>query len=319
MAQKMNKIDLIKDFIDLDKLPIQKILDLGYFEYALSIIGKLQDWNDFTKLVEEKFGTKDEYRKYYWETKEKFLGYIKSLPEYQNFNTRDLKEFNFQFPPNITKGDQYSEANTGKTLLSIDLKKANWQALKYCGLFKDINSYEDLMMRFTDIPFLIKSKYLRSVVFGQLNPKRHTTVESYLINLIRPEISNKLNLICMAQDELVYEVPQDIILLKSDLEGTTHEIQEKYGLIVSAEYYKLNEYILESEKSHKQYRIYSKESLCGNGVEYKCVPNNLWLVFWKLINNLELTDYDILLEHDGVLCKYLEKFKLYEKTVSSQN
>lgn len=312
----MNKIELIRDFVDLDKLPLQVIKDLGYFEYSLSEIGLTKKWTEFIDYIETKFGNKDEYKKYYFQVKESFLEYVKRLPEYQAFNTQDMSRFAFPFPPNVAKGNQYSENNTGKTMLSIDLKKANYQALKYCGLFKDTDSYEDLIGRFTDIPFLIKSKYLRSVVFGQLNPGRHITVESYLVNLIRPEISDRLKLVCMASDELVYEVPGDIILLGSDLEGTRQEIQEKYGLQVTAEYYKLHEYILESEMSKKQYRIYSKESLCGGKTEYKCIPNNLYLVFRKLITRRELCDYDLWVEHDGVLSKYIENFSVYEKTVS---
>ena len=312
----MNKIELIREFTDLDKLPLQGIRDLGYFEYAVAEIGLTREWNDFTSYIETRFGSKDEYKKYYSQVKESFLQYVKSLPEYQAFNTQDMSRFAFPFPPNVAKGNQYSENNTGKTMLSIDLKKANYQALKYCGLFKDTDKYEDLMGKFTDIPFLIKSKYLRSVVFGQLNPGRHITVESYLVNLIRPEISDRLKLVCMASDELVYEVPEDIILLGSDLEGTRREIQEKYGLQVTAEYYKLHEYILESERSKKQYRIYSKESLCGGKTESKCIPNNLYLIFTKLISGRDLCDYDLWVEHDGVLSKYIENFRVYEKTIS---
>jgi hypothetical protein len=306
----VKEIELIRDFIDLHKLPLQAIKNIEYFEYALGEYGILEEWKKFIKKVDERFGSKEEYRKYYWETKESFLKYVKNLPEFQAFNTQDMSKFKFDFPKDVTKGDPYKDTNAGKTLLSIDLKKANWQALKYCGVFKDIENYEDLIERFTDIDFIKKSKYLRSVVFGQLNPSRHTTVESYLVNLIRPEISDRLKLICMAQDELVYEVPTDIILLKSDLEGTEREIKEKYGLNVTAEYYKLNQTILEANISKKQYKIYSKQSLCGEGTEYKCIPNNLWLIFRKLSTGRELCEYDLWLEHDGVLSKYIENFKL---------
>ena len=312
----MNKLELIRSFIDLDKLPLQGIKDLGYFEYALGEIGLTTKWNKFIEYIESRFGTKEEYRKYYMSIKEEFLKYVKSLSEFQAFNTQDMSKFSFSFPSNISKGNQYSENNVGKTLLSIDLKKANYQALKYCGLFRDTEKYEDLIGKFTDVPFLIKSKYLRSVVFGQLNPSRHITVESYLINLLRPEISDRLKLVCMSSDELVYEVPENIILLKSELDGTRQEIQEKYGLQITAEYYKLHEYILEAERSCKQYRIYAKESMCGEGTEYKCIPNNLYLIFRKLISKQDLCDYDLWIEHDGVLSKYIENFKIYE-TVSN--
>ncbi len=315
----MEKKELIRDFIDLNKLPIQSIKNIEYSEYAFGELGVLEDWNEFISSIEERFGSKEEYRKYYWDIKEKFLKYVKDLPEFKSFNTQDMSKFKFDFPENVSKGNQYTESNISKTLLSIDLKKANFQALKYCGVFNDVDNYDDLIGKFTDISFLIKSKYLRSVVFGQLNPSRHITVESFLVNMLRPEISDRLKLICMASDELIYEVPSDIIILESELDGTVKEIKEKYGLNISAEYYKLNEQILESSISKKQYRIYSKESLTGCGVEYKCIPNNLWLIFNKLSTGRELCDYDTWVEHDGVLSKYIETFNLIsnEKIVSN--
>lgn len=313
----MEKVDFIRDFIDINKLPIQSIKDLDYIEYAFSECNVLDKWENFLEYIESRFETKEKYRIYYREVKESFLKYTKSLPEFREFMEKDISKFAFDFPKGVSKANQYAEENVGKNLLSIDLKKANFQALRYCGVFKEFETYEKLMEKFTDIPFLIQSKYLRSVIFGQLNPGRHITVESWLVNSIRPEISDRLNLLCMASDELVYEVPKDIIILRHELDGTVEEIKNKYGLEISAEYYKLNEYILESEKSKKQYKVFSKESLTGGTTEYKCIPNNLWLVFQKLNTGRSLIDYDLWIEHDGVLSKYLENFILYEKTISN--
>ena len=47
----MNKIELIREFIDLDKLPLQGIRDLGYFEYAVSEIGLTKEWNEFINYI----------------------------------------------------------------------------------------------------------------------------------------------------------------------------------------------------------------------------------------------------------------------------
>lgn len=317
----MEKIELIRDFIDINKLSLQAIKDLDYIEYAFSEYGVLDEWNLFIDYIESRFGSKEEYRKYYNQTKESFLQYVKGLPEFKIFNTQDMSRFKFDVPEcGINKGNQYSESNNGKVLLSIDLRKANWQALKYCGVFRDIETFEDLIGKFTDVPYLINSKYLRSVVFGQLNPGRHTTVESYLINMIRPEIPDEYKLVCMAQDELIYEVPKNTIILQGDLDGTRREIKDMYGLDISAEYYKLNLLTIESSKSKKQYKIYEKEFWCGEKERaYKCIPNNLWLIFNKLITNRPLSDFDTWIEHDGVLSKYIESFKLIrnEKIVSS--
>jgi hypothetical protein len=316
----MDKIDLIRDFIDIESLPLQAIKDIQYFEYAASEYGILDEWNSFIDYVEKRFGSRDKYREYYNQVKESFLKYVNELPEFINFSSRDMSVFNIDFPEkNMIGENQYCESNVGKTLLSIDLKKANYQALKYVGIFKDTETYEELIGRFTDVPFIINSKKFRSLVFGQLNPKRHKIIENWLINMIRSEIPSKFKLICISNDELVYEIPSDIIILKSDLEGTIREIKELYGLDIKAEYYKLNQFIIEFLLSKKQFRIYQKKSYCGEKDVYKCIPNNLWLIFHKLLTNQELCEYDTWVEHEGILSKYLEPFKLIrnEKIISS--
>ena len=44
-----------------------------------------------------------------------------------------------------------------------------------------IISYEDWVKKFTDLEYIIESKYTRQVVFGKLNPSRQIKVENYMI------------------------------------------------------------------------------------------------------------------------------------------
>ena len=48
----MDKIDFIRDFIDIESLPLQAIKDIQYFEYAASEYGILDEWNSFIDYIE---------------------------------------------------------------------------------------------------------------------------------------------------------------------------------------------------------------------------------------------------------------------------
>lgn len=302
---------LFKRFIDDYKLPIQDIEDLDYIDYVVGIIDKKEEWEEFINRVKERFGDNvEKYFEYYAEVKESFLNSVKKSPEFMQFNQMDMNRFKIE-RPNVSKSI-YTKDNNNKYFLSIDLKQANFQALKYCGLFKDCDLWQDLISDFTDFPELIKSKYLRSVLFGQLNPSRHITVESYLINNLRPYLSNQglNNLVMMASDELVYEIDEELyweINCIDIVEG----IREKFGLYITADLFKLVRYALLFKHSERQIEFFEKRRRrVGAQSTLHCIPNTYYLLAYKLFYNLTIDPRDFLIEHDGIQARIIEDVKL---------
>ena len=302
---------LFKRFIDDYKLPIQDIKDLDYINYVVDIIGRKKEWEEFINRVKERFGDNvEKYFEYYAEVKESFLNGVKKSPEFMQFNQMDMNKFKIE-KPNVSKSI-YTKDNNNKYFLSIDLKQANFQALKYCGLFKDCDLWQDLISDFTDFPELIKSKSLSSVLFGQLNPSRHITVESYLINNLRPYLSNQglNNLVMMASDELVYEIDEELyweINCIDIVEG----IREKFGLYITADLFKLVRYAILFKHSERQIEFFEKRKRrVGAQSTLHCITNTYYLIVFKLFYNLLLDPRDFLIEHDGIQARIIEDVKL---------
>jgi hypothetical protein len=118
---------------------------------------------------------------------------------------------------NIPDLNIYNQSSIGKTFVSIDLKKANFQAFKFINplIVFNADTYEDMIDMFTPEKneYFRTSKYTRQVIFGKLNPKRTITVEKYImgrvyeyINESMEKIFSECKLIAYKSDELIYEV-----------------------------------------------------------------------------------------------------------------
>lgn len=110
---------------------------------------------------------------------------------------------------NIPSKDIWNDSNVDKVLMSIDLRKANFQALKYYSkdIFGGAETWEEFMKKFTDKNSKIHSKHLRQVIFGSINPKRQIILEKYLMCKILDCCPTLLNrTISLSNDEIIFDV-----------------------------------------------------------------------------------------------------------------
>jgi hypothetical protein len=299
---------LFKRFIDDHKLPLQNIEDLEYIKYALDTIGKYDEWLEFVDRVKNRFDDNEEkYFEYYANVKESFLDSVKGSVEFIKFNQRNMNEFKIDKPNNLSK-NLYTKDNADKYFLSVDLKKANFQALKYCGLFKDYEKWEDLIGEFTDFPELINSKYLRSVLFGQLNPSRHITVETYLVNNLIPTVVDFFNditeikLVVMSSDELVFEIGDGCNAVKfiKKLKDLENFIRLKFELNIKADVFRLVRHEFLFNTSKKEVEFFEKWRLTLFDSTLHCIPSTYYLIAYKIFYRKPFHVYDFLIMHDGI-------------------
>lgn len=209
--------ELIKRFVKDYNLPIQ-ITETKYFDYFLDLYEKdLGSSTKFEKLLNEiknKFDSNESlFLENYYKTRNNIIDTILKSDSYKFFNSMDMKIFNIK-KYDISKSDVFKETNIGKTFISVDLVKANFQALKYID--KEIvlwcDTYEEFISKFTDSEYMKNSKYLRQVIFGKLNPSRHISVERHIMGLIMEIIKSnnefdELIPVSISNDEIVFELP----------------------------------------------------------------------------------------------------------------
>lgn len=296
--------DVIKRWVKDYNLPI-KIYQEPYFSYLVDLYDDYFNTHAKLELLKEavaKFESEDKFLAHYYEVRDKVIKSMKSKQEFQDFNTGDITKFNIT--SSYPKNDIYKQTCVDKYFVSIDLVKANYQALKYISpeIVSNTNSYEEFIGLFTNLEYMAKSKYLRQVIFGNINPKRQIKVERYLIEqvidtLLAGELFTEEDIQMASSDEVVFEISVDDVAKFSDeTANLTKFIKDNLNIDVDIEVFKL---------VSVEGKYYSKEFLNKDGYELKSVPQVYFPQVYKKYNGLELHDNDLVFYHEHQLAKFI--------------
>lgn len=319
----MNKIDLelrgrfVKDY----NLPIQ-VLASPYFEYFLDLYQEDYEskskWDRLQREIETRFeGKPGKYLDHFYITRNKIIEDIETSVEYKNF-CEDKEFFNKFSNPGEVKHDLYTGEQVDKIFMSIDLKKANFQALRFYDpkLIRDAKTYKEFIGLYDESELLAESKYTRQVIFGKLNAKRQIAIEKYLMYKISEEIKTiipeNFNLFSRQTDEIIYELPGDYISEGVE-EQITSIIKENLDLEVKVEVFTLSmlqrftkegNSIIGLSKTYR-YPVNKKPTL------HK-VPGVYFSQMYKMWKNKEIDSaYDLVLLHEGQLAHFDYPLFLY--------
>lgn len=313
--------ELIKRFVKDYNLPIQ-ITETKYFDYFLDLYEKdLGSSTKFEKLLNEiknKFDSNESlFLENYYKTRNNIIDTILKSDSYKFFNSMDMKIFNIK-KYDISKSDVFKETNIGKTFISVDLVKANFQALKYID--KEIvlwcDTYEEFISKFTDSEYMKNSKYLRQVIFGKLNPSRHISVERHIMGLIMEIIKSnnefdELIPVSISNDEIVFELPD----IKENIEFYTNKIHdliysEMDGIETKVVLFNLKGIKFINERTIKSETFFETIDLSTGKHKLKCVPVVYYAQVHKFIKNLTVVNIDKLFLYDNNLAELTDNFKI---------
>ena len=227
----------VKDY----DLPIN-IFEESMFRYYAELYDFFpkETWENVKKMIDEKFdGNVERWLDYCAEVRDNAINSVIESDVYKEFNSKKMDEY--KLTVNVGEHSCYNQETDGCRFISIDLKKANFQALKYVGVLND-ESYNSFMDKFGADEYIKGSKYLRQVIFGKMNPGRTTTVEKYIMEKIM-SIANEVlpmefKLYSQNSDELVYKQTGtsfygDIKIICGVIESV---VKQKFGIDVRAEY-----------------------------------------------------------------------------------
>jgi len=169
------------------------------------------------------------------------------------------------------------------------------------------------MAMFTDEPYLRNSKYIRQVIFGNVNPKRQVTYERYLMGLILQDVLNvvpKESVVYVSADELVFDA--DLFNDEQLDIGIIHlitEKHEKHGITTRVEYFLLT-YIPEADTYCK---VFLPEQANGVVIDLKCMSHTMMPFVVKALYRNRVTNSDLVFETEGKLAKWLTSVKIGSK------
>ena len=318
--------DLANRFVSDLNLPIQNTNEEYFFNNLQLLEDKysaMTKYRELCDLINEKFdGDPNTFLSEYYQIRDNIITDILESDKYKSFNEMDLSDYAVDraLYNNVTSNNIYNMENSCKTFISIDLKKANFQALRYIGVISE-DTYEEFIGKYTDIDYIKNSKYTRQVIFGKLNPKRQITIEKYLISLLYKDIINsdeykeigdRLKLVSSSNDELVFEVvglgehPHNIF---NKIQKALNDRCQYIGF--SIQMFKLYALSLWSHNTrNKRQTMYAKVDSFTFKAELMCVPSYYFPLVYASYYNIPLKEFMYHFTFEGMDCRICESFNL---------
>ena len=293
-------------------IPIKLFIE-PYFTDRLNLFdkyyGSVDKWNLFLKEL-EKYNNQQDYFEEYNKVKDSAILNIKNSEAYQKLNSDDMNKYRVKHE-NLSGKDIYKSTNEGTLFISIDMKKANFSSLKYYeysigeSIFGGASTWEDFIKSFTDNKHIIDSKYIRQVILGNCNPRRHITYEKYLMDQVLSclyDFVDEKRVASFSNDEIVYDMTSasDLNTLKLVKGLIDERLREKFNIPFSVELFTL----------HKIYGTegYYKKIFKENGetnIEFKCLDNYMLPFVIRKFLGEEITDSDRVFYHEGLLAQFI--------------
>lgn len=321
-------------FVSDLNLPIQ-VVQSPYFEDRLELLekeyGAKTSYEELLSVVYNRFnGKSTEFLEYYHQVRDNIITTVTNSDAYKDFISNDkfIKNIN----PICGNRNLYTNEQDGCMFVSYDMKKANFQTLRYANpaIVYDAGTYEDFIGKFTDLDYIKKSKYTRQVIFGKMNPKRTMNLEKWITNEFAKTISSSTNGIInifekghsrdyiMVEKLTLFSLNADEIILKWN--GTEEEF-EKLDIVPSIIFegveYKASKFKLHSRQfklatSNSILTVYEKEDyLNAHKRILKGVPATYMPQVYKLLGGVEINPQsDLIFYYEHELCQFLNPLEL---------
>ena len=319
----MAKINNIKKFrqrfVKDYNLPIN-IFDDNLFEYYIQLYDffPYPRYKETIEKIENEYdGCVEKWLEYCASVRDNAINGVMETEEYKKFNSMDLSQYNFT--PICGERSCYTEETNGKRFLSIDLRKANFQALKYAEVVSDV-TYEQFIHRFGGDDYIANSKYLRQVIFGKMNPSRQIKIEKYLMSKVYETIKDVttkygLTIFSMNSDELIFAIPEEFYNNCQEDENTRELINNIYNLVgknigveIKVEYIEVRRLPIVSANGTK-IDAYERTNLFTSQKTLKKASTTFYPQIYKLWNEMLIEDYDMVFYFENQLATFNQELR----------
>lgn len=270
-----------------------------------SYYNTLDKWNIFVREL-EKYKCEQDYLEEYNRVKNAAINDIKISDGYKRFNEEDMGKYSVKYK-DLPSKDIYKSSNVGKLFISIDMRKANFSALKFYdkSIFSNADTWEEFVGRYTENKHIVNSKYIRQVILGNCNPKRQVTYEKYLMGLVLEVLIDELgysasDIEFFSNDEIVIDVRkyEDCIRKRELIEW---QIKGYFNIPFRIELF----YLRKITGTNGYYKEIVK-NIIEREYEFKCLNNYTLPFVLRKFNREEITENDKVFYHEGLLSKFIE-------------
>lgn len=270
-----------------------------------SYYNALDKWNIFVREL-EKYKCEQDYLEEYNRVKDAAIKDIKNSDGYKRFNAEDMNKYAVKYK-DLPGKDIYKPSNIGKLFISIDMKKANFSALKDYdrSIFRNADTWEAFIGRYTENEHIINSKYIRQVILGNCNPKRHITYEKYLMGQVIEILIDELGLftsdiVFFSNDEIIIDMEEYVDCIRNR-QVIECKIKEFFNIPFRIELF----YLRKITGTYGYYKEIVK-NIIEREYEFKYLNNYTLPFVLRKFNREEITENDKVFCHEGLLSKFME-------------
>jgi len=298
----------IKDY----DLPFN-LIHSPYFEERLELaehdyFAKTKYHNLLT-LIDERFdGKVSKFLEEYENVKSNIIKTVQNSEAYKDFISNDkflIRDIKLICP----NRNLYTNEQDGCLFVSFDMKKANFQTLKYANpsIVYDTKTYEEFIGKFTDLEYFKESKYTRQRIFGELNPKRTMALEQYITNEFAKEYKQRMGIYGFVP----FSLKNDEIIFK--FEGNEEQFKDFHinpnieynGIIYKVSKFKLHARQFKLATSSSILTVYEKEDyLDAHRRILKAVPATYYPQVDKLLRGEKINDSDLKFYYEHEICSF---------------
>ena len=293
-------------------IPI-RLFQEPYFTDRLKLFNKfygtLEKWNIFLEGL-QKYHCEQDYFEEYNRVKDAAILSIKESEAYQKFNEEDMNKYRVTYE-NLPNKDIFKPSNDGKLFISIDMRKANFSSLYHYdnSMFSGAKTWEEFISKFTENKHIINSKYIRQVILGNCNPKRHITYEKYLMNEVLDVLIKEVGywfdeIVFFSNDEIVIDMDNYADCIRNR-NITKSKLEEYFDFPLNVELF----YLHKINGTDGYYKEIVK-NINERSFEFKCLDNYMLPFVIRNFLGEEITDSDKVFYHEGLLAKFIEVPKI---------
>lgn len=296
-------------------IPI-RLFQEPYFTDRLKLFdkfyGTLEKWNIFLDEL-QKYHCEQDYFEEYNRVKDAAILSIKESEAYKRFNEEDMNKYRVTHE-NLPNKDIFKPSNDGKLFISIDMRKANFSSLYHYdnSMFSGAKTWEEFISKFTENKHIINSKYIRQVILGNCNPKRHITYEKYLMNEVLDVLIKEVGywfdeIVFFSNDEIVIDMDNYADCIRNR-NITKSKLEEYFDFPLNVELF----YLHKINGTDGYYKEIVKD-INERSFEFKCLDNYMLPFVIRNFLGEEITDSDKVFYHEWLLAKFIEVPKIEVK------
>lgn len=299
----------VKDY----NLPIN-VFEEKQFNYYVGLYDFFprDKWENLKKMIDEKYdGNVEKWLDYCASVRDNAINGVIESEAYKTFNSSDMSKY--KLTTNVGEHSCYNQETDGCRFVSIDLKKANFQALKYVGVLDD-EDYDHFIEKYGGDEYIKGSKYLRQVIFGKMNPGRTTTVEKYIIekamSIANEVLPMEFKLYSQNADELVYKQTGDfygdIRIICAVIEKV---ILDNFNIQVRVEYIEVTKLPIVNVNGNNV-DAFVRRNILTNEEVLKKASTTFYPQIYKLWKGMEIENRDLVFYTDDQLATFNNSLKI---------